>query len=149
MEFNLKTTLIALALAGFFQTSLVTGATLPEAVEQAILRNPEVQARWHQFRAAGEEVSAAQGGYLPRVDASTYAGREWQDYPSAGGGKHTFNNPGANIELRQMLFDGFATRNAVRHAGYLNQTRYYELLSASDTAALDAARAYLDVLRYR
>ncbi|MDR3413921.1 MAG: TolC family outer membrane protein [Formivibrio sp.] len=149
MSFNLKSTLIALALASSFQVSQAASSTLPEVVEQAILRNPEVQARWHQFRAASEEVSAAKGGYLPRVDISATAGHAWQDYPVAAGGNQSFNNPGANIELRQMLFDGFATRSAVRNAGYVNQTRYYELLAASDSVAEEAARAYLDVLRYR
>lgn len=141
-----KTKMIAGLLLALPLTS-TWAATLPEVVEQAILRNPEVQARWHQFRAAGEEVSAAKGGYLPRIDASAYAGREWRDYPTTG--KQNFNQPGANIELRQTLFDGFATRSAVRRAGYLNQTRYYELLAASDSIASEAARAYLDVLRYR
>ncbi len=60
---------------------------------------------------------------LPRVDLSAYAGREWRDYPTTG--NQSFNQPGAMIELRQMLFDGFATRSAVRQAGYASQTRYY------------------------
>lgn len=122
-------------------------ATLPEAVEQAVLRNPEIQARWHQLRAANEELSAARGGYLPRVDTQAYAGREWRDYPTTG--NQTFSQPGAQIELRQMLFDGFATRSTVRRAGYMNQVRYYELLAASDNVAQETARAYMDVLRYQ
>lgn len=149
MESNLKTILVALTAAGFFHAPQAAAITLPEVVEQAVLRNPEVQARWHQFRASGDEVTAAKGGYLPRIDASAFAGHEWQDYPSAAGGKQSFNNPGVNIELRQMLFDGFSTRSAVRSAGYVQQTRYYELLAASDSVAGEAARAYLDVLRYR
>lgn len=87
------------------------------------------------------------GGYLPRVDVSAYAGHEWRQYPTTG--NTSFNQPGAMIELRQMLFDGFATRSAVRQASYASQTRYFELLSASDSVAQETARAYLDVLRYR
>ncbi|MBS1154377.1 MAG: channel protein TolC [Proteobacteria bacterium] len=147
MKANVNMKLVAMALTSVLPVSFAMGATLPEMVEQAILRNPEIQARWHQFRAAGEEVTAAKGGYLPRIDASAYAGHEWRDYPSTG--RQSFSQPGANIELRQMLFDGFATRSAVRRADYLNQTRYYELLAASDSVAEETARAYLDVLRYR
>lgn len=121
--------------------------TLPDAVEQAVLRNPEVLARWHQYQSADADVSAAKGGYLPRLDAQAYAGREWRNYPSTG--DQSFSQPGASLQLRQMIFDGFATRSAVRRADFGKQTRYYELMSASDTVAADAARAYLDVLRYR
>ena len=145
MKTNLKIMLAAMTLAGITQSTLA--ASLPETVEQAVLRNPEVQARWHQFRASSDEISAARGGYLPRVDLSAYAGREWRDYPTTG--NQSFNQPGAMIELRQMLFDGFATRSAVRQAGYASQTRYYELLAATDSIALETTKAYLDVLRYR
>ena len=48
-----------------------------------------------------------------------------------------------------MLFDGFATRNEVKRLGKAQLVRYYELLDASEAIALEAARAYLDVLRYR
>ena len=92
-------------------------------------------------------IAAAQGGYLPRVDVSAYAGHEWRQYPTTG--NTSFNQPGAMIELRQMLFDGFATRSAVRQASYASQTRYYELLAASDKVGQEAAQAYLDVLRYQ
>ena len=145
MKNKLKRTMLALALAGLAQP--VFAATLPEAVEQAILRNPEVMARWHQFRASGDEISAAKGGYLPRVDLTGHVGHEWRDYPATG--SQNFSQPGVQIELRQMLFDGFATRSAVRQASYASQTRYYELLAASDKVGQEAAQAYLDVLRYQ
>jgi len=48
-----------------------------------------------------------------------------------------------------MLFDGFATRNEVRRLDKAKLVRYYELLDASENVALEAGRAYLDVLRYR
>ncbi len=53
------------------------------------------------------------------------------------------------LSLNQMLFDGFATRNEVRRLDKARLVRYYELLDASENVALEAARAYLDVLRYR
>lgn len=48
-----------------------------------------------------------------------------------------------------MLFDGFATRNEVKRLNKAQLVRYYELLEAIDNVALEAGRAYLDVLRYR
>ena len=48
-----------------------------------------------------------------------------------------------------MLFDGFATSNDVKRLDHARRVRYYELLDVSETAALEAVRAYQDVLRYQ
>jgi len=140
----------ALALATALALSPTAFATnnLPQAVEQAILHNPETASRYHNLRAAEEEQSASRGSYLPRLDVQAFAGTEKQDYPTTRDSSW-FSHPGASATLRQMLFDGFATSSDVKRLGYAKLTRYYELLSASDDTALEAARAYIDVLRYR
>ena len=43
-------------------------ATLREIAQKAVLNNPEVVAKWHNFKASVEEIGVASGGYLPRVD---------------------------------------------------------------------------------
>lgn len=120
---------------------------LPDSVQEAILRNPEVLSKWRLYQAAGYDTDAAKAGYYPRLDAQAYAGRERYDSPSTNA--TNYNHPGASLELRQMLFDGFATRNEVRRASYTRQARYFDLLASSDTVALETVRAYQDVLRYR
>ena len=50
-----------------------------EAAQIAVLKNPEVQARWHAFREASEEIGVARGGFLPRVDLLAGAVREKSD----------------------------------------------------------------------
>jgi adhesin transport system outer membrane protein len=55
----------------------------------------------------------------------------------------------AALSLNQMIYDGFATRDEVARLAYAKLVRYYEVLDASESTALEAARAYLDVLRYR
>jgi outer membrane protein, adhesin transport system len=144
---NLKLCLaIALALSAI-GAQAAAPASLQDAAERAITNNPELRARWFEFRASAEDVSAARGGYLPQVDFQAYAGREWEKRPSGDTGG--FNHPGATLTLRQMIFDGFATSNEVQRLGYARLTRYYELLSSSDQIAYEAVRAYQDVLRYR
>ncbi len=128
-------------------------ATLRDIAQKAVLNNPEVMAKWHSFRAAVEEVDVAGGAYLPRVDLVTGAGREYLKQPLFSGSKITqegyYNRNGWLVSLNQMLFDGFATRNEVKRLGKAQLVRYYELLDASEAIALEAARAYLDVIRYR
>jgi adhesin transport system outer membrane protein len=48
-----------------------------------------------------------------------------------------------------MLFDGFATRSEIKRLSYAQRVRYFEMLDISESTALEAARAYIDVLRYR
>ncbi|WP_081686909.1 TolC family outer membrane protein [Chitinilyticum litopenaei] len=121
--------------------------TLKDATEQAVLRNPEIKARWYEYKAAGDQVDVARSRYLPQVNLQGYVGGERQSRPRTDG--NSFSHPGASIELRQLLFDGFAAQNEVRSQGYFQLTRYYELLAASDDIAQQAALAYYDVQRYR
>ncbi|MDO9636819.1 MAG: TolC family outer membrane protein, partial [Thiobacillus sp.] len=60
-----------------------------------------------------------------------------------------YNRRGTALTLSQMLYDGFATRDEVARLAHARLVRYYEVLDASETTALEATRAYTDVLRYR
>ena len=122
--------------------------TLKEAAQAAVLKSPEVQSRWHAFREAAEEVGVAQGGFFPRVDLSAGSGRQ-KTVQNQVGTDRSYNGDEAMLTLRQMLFDGFATSNEVKRLGKAKLVRYFELLDASENIALEAGRAYLDVIRYR
>lgn len=122
-------------------------AALGDAAQKAVSTNPEVLARLHAFNAAREEIDVARGGFFPRVDVSAGVGRERLREP--GLGSQSFTHRGATISLSQLLWDGLATRNEVTRLGHAKLTRYFELLDASESAALEAARAYYDVQRYR
>lgn len=139
-----------LALAVLFALG-AQAQTLPEpmvqAVRKAVTTNPEVQARWNGFKAAGNERDVARGGYFPKLDLTATTGRENRDTPLNDYGTYNFN--AAQLTLNQMLFDGMFTANETKRLGYAKLTRYYELREASETAALEAVRAYADVVRYR
>src|SRR5574343_400343 len=122
-------------------------ASIRDAAQQAVLNSPEVTSKLHAFRAADEEIGVARGGYFPRVDFTAGVGREDLRQPSAKDADYT--RRGYALSLNQMLFDGFFTRNEVRRLDKARLVRYYELLDASEVTALEAGRAYLDVLRYR
>lgn len=122
-------------------------ATLKDVAQRAVINSPEVTSKWHNYRAAEEEIGVARGGYFPRVDLTAGSGRESLRTPSAA--ERDYNRSGYVLSLNQMLFDGFATRNEVRRLDKARLVRYYELLDASENVALEASRAYLDVLRYR
>ena len=120
--------------------------TLKDAAQKAVLSNPEVQQRWHAYKATQGERDAAFGSYLPHLDLSANKGREHRDDPVLD---RNFTRQSTSLTLTQMLYDGFATRNEVRRFDHALTVRLFELQDASETAALEAARAYIDVLRYR
>jgi adhesin transport system outer membrane protein len=121
--------------------------TLQDAVKKAIVSNPEVQASWHTFLSSQHEQNVARGGYFPRVDLSSNVGRENLTQPNQPTTNYT--RRGTALTLNQMIYDGFATRDEVARLAYAKLVRYYEVLDASESIALEAARAYIDVLRYR
>ena len=143
-----------LVMAAILASWGVQAQTLPapmiQAARKAVVSNPEVQARWNGFNAAGNERDVARGGYFPQLDLTASTGRENRDSPLApAGGYGSYNFNAAQLSLNQMLFDGMFTANEVKRLGYAKLTRYYELSEASETAALEAVRAYADVVRYR
>jgi adhesin transport system outer membrane protein len=123
-------------------------ATLKDIVQQAVLNSPEVTSKWHNYKAAEEEIGVARGGFLPHVDLTAGSGRESLKQPPLNE-RDNYTRSGYVLSLNQMLFDGFATYNEVRRLDKARLVRYYELLDASESTALEAAKAYLDVLRYR
>jgi adhesin transport system outer membrane protein len=156
-----KMKIVALVLSALFSGMAVAQAqnkasetpmpmTLKEAAQAAVLRNPEVQLRWHAFREADEEIDFARGGFFPKLDFSAGAGRlGTRQKAEYGGVDGTWSGREVTWTLQQMIFDGFATYNEVKRLGKAKLVRYFELLDASENAALEAARAYLDVARFR
>mgnify|MGYP000883488451 FL=1 len=123
-------------------------STLKDAVERAILQNPEVKLRFHNLEAASAERRVAEGGWLPRIDLEV-AGGTYETKNPALAATLGYSGNRASLQLRQTLFDGFATLHETRRLSYAQQAAYYDLMSASNQIALEASRAYLDVLRFR
>ncbi len=118
---------------------------LSSTIQQAIITNPQVNASWANFSASGSDVRVAQGGYLPSIDVSAGVGRQDQQ----NDGRGSYSSDFAELTLSQMVFDGFATRSEVERLDRARLVAYFELLGASEDVALEAFRAYLDVMRFR
>lgn len=123
-------------------------ASIHEAVEKAVLGNPEIHAQFNDFTSSLEGQKVARGGLLPKVTAEGWSGRQWSGGNSAVDSSNWTRN-GYTVELRQLLFDGLATLNTTRQLGFEKLSGYYELLAAVDKVAAEAAAAYIDVVRYR
>jgi adhesin transport system outer membrane protein len=120
---------------------------LRQAIEKAVAENPEVQVRYHTFRAAEQEQKVARGALMPRADINTTFRKQEQIGPNIGAAQ--IPERLTQLVVRQLLFDGFATSGEVNRLGHASKVRYYELLSTMQNTALEVARAYIDILRFR
>ena len=137
-----------LVMTGELALAQALPAPLLTVVQKAVVTNPEVQARWREFTAAGADREAVSAGYRPQVDLTLGVGREWKDYPpGTAPGMTEYTRTGGSITLTQMLFDGRYTQSEVKRLGYAKLVRYYELLDASENIGLEAIKAYADVAR--
>ena len=151
MKHQLKLSLLAAAVVASFSVGAQTKSALPEpllqAVRKAVATSPDVQAKWNGFLAADSQRDIARGGFFPTIDLTASAGTESRTTGGTNLGSYGVNS--AQLSLNQILFDGMFTSNEVKRLSAAKLTRYYELLDASETAALEAAKAYADVVRYR
>ncbi len=140
-----------LFLSAFAVTGPAAAFRLEEAAGKAVQTNPDVMAKWHEFKAAIEEGNVSRGRYLPTLDVIYNTGHERRDSPlyAAPAGTRDYNFNASKVSLKQNLFEGFATRNDTRRLEHAALVRLYEMQDAAESTAFEAARAYIDVRRYR
>ena len=122
---------------------------LKGAVQRALASSPDVSARLNALRAAGFETEAARGALRPQVDADATLGISRDSYANRTPAGESVTQGSAGVTLRQLLWDGQASRSEVGRLDALRASRYFEYIDASEQTALEAARAWYDVLRFR
>ncbi len=126
------------------------GFTLESAVKKALASNPDVFIQVNERRARNEEVERAKAGYLPTLDLNAGIGSERSRNASTrarGEEYRTLTRQEGSISARQMLFDGFATKNEVERQKARVSSTAYTVQGVAENTALDAAEAYLNLLR--
>lgn len=139
---------------GMAQTALTLqqaeaqGVALQKVVEKVLMTHPEIQVRFQDFNSSVEGQNVARGALRPQVTAQGWMGREWRS-STEGSAATDWNRPGWNLQLRQLIFDGFTTNNGVRQLGFEKLSKFYDLRATTESLANDTVAAYLDVQRYR
>lgn len=124
-------------------------AALRAATQQALATNPEVTARLNALRAAVNGVDIARGGLFPRLDLDASIGRDRDRYEAGVTTESSLSRSRVGLTLTQLLWDGLALQNEIGRLGHDKLARWFEFVDVSEQTALEAARAYLDVLRFR
>lgn len=143
----LATLTLALLLAA--GGAFAQGSPLKAAVQQAVVTNPEVTARFNAYRASVDAVDVARAAFRPRVDLLGSVGRDSDEIDSRTPQDQSFSRSGLSLSLTQTLWDGLAGQRDVARSGHESLARWFELIDATEQTALEAARAYYDVQRFR
>jgi adhesin transport system outer membrane protein len=122
--------------------------TLTEAVDQTIRSNPTILAETNRRLSVDQTIDQARAGYFPKVDLNLGIGRERTDSPITRPDHRKWLTRGeAQLTAKQMLYDGFATKNSVDQTTSLAESAGYSVSDIAETTGLGAIKAYLDVLR--
>ncbi len=151
-----------LAIAGLF-LAISPGAAEPfsinDALREAAKSHPGVGEAAANRRATESELRQTQSTLLPQVRVDAYYGREKFDQsaniisgsalpiPAVGTGVWRDGNQ-QSVVVRQLLFDGFASIHDIWRQSARVNAAAFRVRERTELIALDAAEAYVDVVRY-
>ena len=169
------TVLLALLIVAAFCRPAIA-ETLEQALSDAYLINPALNAERARLRATDEQVALAKSGLRPTIDwtgSKSFVNQWSSGGSSARGSRRNRGNSGANsitdafttspegtisgdgvshpsdssFNLTQPLFEGFRNLNAIRQAKSTVQAGRESLRNVEQNVLLSAATAYVDVVR--
>ncbi|HSK38355.1 MAG TPA: TolC family outer membrane protein [Arenibaculum sp.] len=142
------TTALGVGLATLLYVAPAAGQSLEDALAQAYMGNPTLEAQRAQLRATDELVPQALSGYRPNAEISAEYGIESTESRTQTGTVDRTTHPAAAaLSVTQPLYRGGRTVAATERAESLVQAQRAALLSAEQEILLDAVVAYLDVVR--
>jgi outer membrane protein len=137
------------ALVGFvllFPAALAA-ETMRSALARAYQGNPQLNAERARVRVTDETVPQALSGYRPSVSASGSLSGFYSAPARTATSGTTANSASVGVNATQTLFNGFQTANRTRSAEMQVQQARQGLRVIEHAVLLNAATAYMDVLR--
>ncbi|HEY4163353.1 MAG TPA: TolC family outer membrane protein [Dongiaceae bacterium] len=158
-----ETTSRRLLLAAASMVGLLTGLSfgnstaqaigLNDALAQAYLGNPTLDAARAQLRATDEGVPQALSGWRPTVSAQVTAGPTWTHNGTKATGSETVSNRNQqffpqtySLTVTQPIFSGFGTVSSTKAAENRVRAGRAQLLDSERQVLLQAVQAYMAVV---
>lgn len=129
----------------------VRATTLAEAVQQAVLTNPKIDAAQANRRATEYSFRQAKGRFLPEVELNADFGEGRVNRPQgiAPDVNDTWmDRRQAMISIRQVLFDGWDRANDTYRTRANISAASFRVLARSEMVGLNSVEAYIDVVRH-
>jgi outer membrane protein, adhesin transport system len=126
--------------------------TIFDAINEAVRSNPTVGEAAANRRATETNLRQSQATLLPQVhlDASTGPEKfnQLDVIPPPQGNNQWLNGSTASVVVRQKLFDGLSSINEIWRQAARVDASAYRVHERTELTALDAAEAYIDVVRF-
>jgi len=151
---GVRLTCAAVLSCPLFAAAAVAGGafSIRDAINQAVETHPGVGEAAANRRATETELRQIQSTLLPQVRLDARWGKErynfQNSFPPPLGNNTTLTGREASVVVRQILFDGFASLNEIWRQAARVDAAAYRVHERSELIALDAAEAYIDLVRY-
>lgn len=133
--------------------------SINDALKQAVQTNPGVGEASANRRATESELRQTQSTLLPQVRIEARYGPEKFDQSGVVGSSSALpvpivgngawrNGSQESVVIRQILFDGFASIHDIWRQSARVNAAAFRVRERTELIALDAAEAYVDVVRY-
>ena len=144
----------AMGAAIFFALAPATGSTngLSDAVFSAILNNSSYKAALAAIDAQSKMIAIAQADRRPSVVVFGETALERVDDPSSLSAADNLDTKLATlvgVDVTLNILDGLRTNNRIYREATLLDAEIIRLSDATETLALNAVQAYVDVVRHR
>lgn len=126
--------------------------SLGEAVRMAVENNPRGRADQANMRVAASRLDESRRRFAPQVDLFGDLGKQDRVSPTAStvsGDEGVLFTREIGVRASLVIFDGFERANTVYRNAAMLDGATYRLLNTSETLALNAVEAYVDVVRHR
>jgi len=120
--------------------------TLKGAMEEAMAASLALAAEDQAVLAGAEEIRLARANLLPNLEAGVTGATLAKSLAEASGGRNPQYNVDSGLSLRQLVFSQDATANVSIQTSF-QASRQWDRAALELDVALDAAAAYLNVLR--
>ena len=147
---NLNSTVSRIVLVGGVLSASIAPAqaeTLLNALAKAYATNPTLQAARATTRATDEGVAQAVSGWRPSVSATGTSSLKQQETSTSPGNEISSKPKTLALNISQSLYAGGQTTASISAAENAVLAQRARLLSSEQTVLLNAATAYLNVLR--
>ncbi len=141
---------MGVALIGLIPLGAARADTVTEALVQAYLGNPQLQAGRAQLRATDELVPQALSGYRPQVFGSVGVQRTQGQAGTGNGGQDSDirqTEQSASLTVQQNLYNGGGTVASTSRAENLVRAQRASLISLEQQVLLSAVNAYTEAWR--
>ena len=151
LKSSIRIAAVLLCASGVWTEARAQRFSINDAISQAVLTNPAIGEASANRRATETELRQTQSTLLPQVRLEARAGPErftQEITPPPLGNGQWLNGKSGSVVVRQLLFDGLASIHEIwRQAARVNAASF-RVRERSELTALDAAEAYIDVVRF-